>query len=120
MYSALVSTPSSSVSSETPRQDVSSFDHFVTQWMSTVMRSLGSAVNCCHVHDFGSSTSPRISKLHDSIGLCGVGPADSTGKSRVTYWPGGTRPACTSDDSLRRWNPRETGGVMRSSLPQMT
>ena len=80
-----MSTPSSNVSTETPVHDVSSFDHFVTQWMSTVKRSLGSAVNSCHVHDFGSSTSPRISKLHDSIGLCGVGPAERTGKSCVTY-----------------------------------
>src|SRR6266850_4999564 len=119
MYSALVSTPSSSVSSETPRHDVSSFDHFVTQWMSTVIRSLGRAVNCSHVHDFGSSTSPRISKLHRSIGWWGVGPSDSTGKSCVTYWPGGTRAA--SAPSLRRpRNPREIGGVMRPSLPQTT
>src|SRR5207244_1332580 len=119
MYSALVSTPSSSVSSETPRHDVSSFDHFVTQWMSTVIRSLGSSVNCSQVQDLGWSTSPRISKLHESIGWWGVGSADSTGKSYVTYWPGGTRPA--SDASLRRpRNPREIGAVMRPSLPRTT
>ena len=39
--------PSSSVSSETPRQCVPSLDHWVTQWMSVVMSSAGSAVNCC-------------------------------------------------------------------------
>jgi hypothetical protein len=53
--------------------------------MSTVIRSLGSAVNCSQVHDLGSATAPRISKLHESRGVCGVGPADSTGKSGVTY-----------------------------------
>src|SRR5467141_3412046 len=119
MYSALVSTPSSSASSETPRHDVSSFDHLVTQWMSTVIRSLGSAVNCSQVQDLGASTSPRMSKLHDASGWRGGGPADSTGKSGVTYWPGGTRPE--SDSSLRRpRNPREIGGVMPPSLPWMT
>src|SRR5258706_10344485 len=116
-YSALVSTPSSSVSSETPRHDVSSFDHFVTQWMSTVIRSLGSAVNCSQVHDLGVSISPLISKLHRSIGWWGVGPADSTGKSCVRYWPGGTRPA--ADASPRRpRNPREIGGGNRPRFPQ--
>jgi hypothetical protein len=30
-------------------------------------------------------------KLHSSTGVCGVGPADRTGKSFVTYCPGGTR-----------------------------
>jgi hypothetical protein len=76
---AFVSTSSSSVSSETPRQVVSSFDHFVTQWMSTVIRSLGSALNCSHVQDLGSSTSPRISKLHASIGRWGVGRLTAPG-----------------------------------------
>jgi hypothetical protein len=72
------------VSIETPVQIVSSFDHFVTQWMSRVMRSVGSAVNCSHVvHDLASSTAPRISKLHCSIEVRGVGPAERTGKSGV-------------------------------------
>jgi len=98
---------------DTPVHDVWSFDHFVTQWMSTVMRSLGSAVNSFHVHDLGSSTSPRISKVHHAIGSCGVGPAERTGKSCVTYWPGGTRPLSAS--SLRRpRNPREIGGIRRT------
>jgi hypothetical protein len=33
----------SEVSTETPRQSVSSFDRFVTQWMPTVTSPLGSA-----------------------------------------------------------------------------
>src|SRR5919198_5386780 len=111
MYSALVSTPSSSTSSETPVQLVSSFDHFVTQWMSTVTVSLGSARSSSHVQDTGSSTAPLIVKLHSSSGVCGVGPAESTGKSLTTYWPGGTRPAWAGSISWRRRKPRENGGV---------
>jgi len=53
--------------------------------MSTVTDSEGSAVNSSHGHDTGSSTAPLIVKLHSSSGVRGVGPADSTGKSRVTY-----------------------------------
>src|SRR3970040_1802373 len=55
MYSALVSTPANSVSSETPFQTVSSFDHLVTQWTSTVIVSLGNAWNSAHVHESGFS-----------------------------------------------------------------
>src|SRR5207247_6203731 len=109
-YSALVSTPSSSVSSETPVQTVSSFDHFVTQWMSTVTVSLGSAWNSVHVQDRGSSTALWIVKLHHSIGWCGVGPAESTGKSSVTYWPGGMR-AGSASARRRPWKPREIGDI---------
>jgi hypothetical protein len=84
-YSAAVSTPSSRVSTLTPVQDVPSFDHFVTQWMSTVTSSLGSARKSSHVHDTTSSTSPRIVNVQSSSDVRGVGPADSTGKSLVTY-----------------------------------
>src|ERR1043166_681947 len=102
--------PSSSVSSETPVQTVSSLDHLVTQWMSTVTVSLGSAWNSSHDHETGSSTAPWIVKLHHSSGWCGVGPAESTGKSSVTYWPGGTRDG--SADSCRRpLKPREIGDI---------
>ena len=73
------------MSTDTPVQVVSSLDHLVTQWMSTVTVSEGSAVNSSHGHDTGSSTAPLIVKLHSSSGVRGVGPADNTGKSRVTY-----------------------------------
>jgi hypothetical protein len=45
------------------------------------------------------SVSParRIENDQLSSGVCGVGPADSTGKSVVTYWPGGTLLVSTSD-----------------------
>src|SRR5438552_15021715 len=111
MYSAVVSTPSSSRSSETPVQTVSSFDHFVTQWMSTVTVSLGKAWSSSHVHDLGSSTAPWIVKLHHSSGWCGVGPAESTGKSSVTYWPGGIR-AGSAEACRRPRKPREIGDLV--------
>jgi hypothetical protein len=53
--------------------------------MSTVVVSLGSAWNSAHVHDNGSSAAPRSVKFQVSSGVWGVGPAESTGKSSVTY-----------------------------------
>src|SRR4249919_3192445 len=100
--------PSSRVSTETPVQTVSSFDHFVTQWMSTVTVSLGSDRKSSQVHDLGSSTAPWIVKLHSASGVCGVGPAESTGKSSVTYCPGGTRDGSACERRRPR-KPREIG-----------
>ena len=48
-YSRSSPLRSSSVSTETPFHVVSSFDHLVTQWMSTVTSSLGRARNSSHV-----------------------------------------------------------------------
>src|SRR5215472_16815473 len=101
--------PSSSVSTLTPCHTVSSFDHFVTQWISTVISSLGSARNSSHVQLRGSLTSPLMVKFHRSGGVCGVGPADSTGKSLVTYCPGGTRPG--GAPSRRPLKPRDIIGI---------
>ena len=107
--------PSSSVSTRTPCHTVSSFDHLVTQWMSRVTSSAGSARNSSHVQRRGSSTSPAIVKSHRSSGVCGVGPADKTGKSLVTYCPGGRRPAGAF--SRRPRNPREMiGGIIPTTL----
>ena len=94
---------------------VSSFDHLVTQWMSTVTVSEGSARNSSHVHDTGSSTAPRIVKLHSSSGVCGVGPADSTGKSGVTYCPGGTREG-SATGRRRPIKPRLIGDITGRDL----
>ena len=58
--------------------------------MSLVTSSLGSAWSSSHVQLIGSAA-PRISNVHSSSGVCGVGPAESTGKSSVRYCPGGTR-----------------------------
>src|SRR5919109_4756082 len=93
-YSAAVSTPSSSVSTETPSHLVPSFDHLVTQWMSLVISSEGSRLNSSHVHLLGSSTSPTTEKSHSSRGVRGVGPAERTGKPSSRYWPGGSCVSC--------------------------
>src|SRR3954463_5610558 len=102
--------PSRSVSTETPVQPVSSFDHFVTQWMSTVNVSCGSARNSSHVHETASSTAPSIVKLHSSSAVRGGGPAERTGKSLTVYWPGGTRDGSTSR-RRRPPKPREMGAM---------
>ena len=79
------------MSTETPVQSVSSLVHVVTQWMSTVMSSRGSAWNSSHVHVRSSLIAPVIWKSQRSSGVSGVGPAESTGKSCSRYWPGGSR-----------------------------
>jgi hypothetical protein len=110
MYWAEVSTLPSSVSTETPFQVVSSLDHLVTQWMSTVSVSEGSARNSSHGHDTAFCTWPWIVNVHSSSGVCGVGPADSTGKSDVTYCPGGTRDG-SATGRRRPKKPRDTGDI---------
>src|SRR3984893_19237070 len=89
--SAAVSTCSRMVSTVTPVHKVSSLVHLVTQWMSTVKLSLGSLRNSSQVHRLGSSTSPTIDNVHSDSDTFGVGPAERTGKSSTTCWPGGTR-----------------------------
>src|ERR687891_2012044 len=79
--------------------------------MSRVTSSLGRARNSSHVQRRGSSTSPTMEKSHWSSGVCGVGPAERTGKSGVTYWPGGTRSPGTSS-RRRPLKPRDMiGGI---------
>jgi phosphosulfolactate synthase len=82
---------------------VLSFDHEVTQWMSTVIVSLGRSTNSSQLQ----LRSP-ISNLHSSSGTRGVGPADNTGKPGVRYWPGGSA-ASAGDSARRRRNPRVMG-----------
>jgi hypothetical protein len=67
------------VSTETPSHSVSNFDHFVTQWMSFVTASDGSARSSSHVQLTGSAP-PSIVNVHSSSRVCGVGPADSNRK----------------------------------------
>src|SRR4029077_8193833 len=114
-YFADVSILSRSVSIETPRHIVSSFDHLVTQWMSTVNSSLGRARNSSQAQPRSSSSSPVIEKFHSSRALCGVGPAESTGKSGVTYWPGGTRDGSASSRRRPR-KPRDTNDITHHLL----
>ena len=73
------------MSTDTPRQPVSSLDQRVTQWMSAVTVSAGSAWNSSHVQDLSVSPPRRIENAHSCNGVWGVGPADSTGKPSVTY-----------------------------------
>src|SRR5436853_3137824 len=84
--------------------------------MSVVICSLGSAWNSSHDHVAASSTAPLIVNVHVSRDTEGVGPADSTGKSSTTYWPGGIRLGSTSR-RRRPPNPREIKGLIRSDLP---
>src|SRR5262245_1180601 len=75
--------------------------------MSAVTGPLGSARNSSHVHV--RSVPPfSIVNVHRSSGVCGVGPAESTGKARVTDWPGGTRAGSASVFRRRPRKPRET------------
>src|ERR1700741_2630807 len=115
-----------SVSIATPSQFVSNFDHLVTQWMSLVIFSRGSATNSSHVQRSDWPSVLRTVRSHTDSGVRGVGPAESTGKSRVSYWPGGRRAAAPSGWRRPR-NPREMGLIttlrerilrnMRESLP---
>src|SRR2546423_5335966 len=84
--------------------------------MSVVICWLGSAWNSSHDHVAASSTAPLIVNVQSSRSTVGVGPADSTGKSSVTYWPGGIRLGSTSR-RRRPPNPREIKGLIRSDLP---
>src|ERR1700730_16310242 len=74
--------------------------------MSVVSVSVGRARNSAQVQLFVSRP-PVMENDQLSRAVCGVGPADRTGKSLVTYCPGGTRPAGASS-RLRR-KPREIG-----------
>src|SRR5205823_2472327 len=99
-------TADSSTSSDTPCQVVSSLDQRVTQWMSLVSVSVGRARNFSQVQ-LTVSRPPAIENDQRDSGVRGVGPADRTGKSLVTYCPGGTRSAGAAS-RLRR-KPREIG-----------
>src|SRR5438105_2562179 len=114
------STCCSKVSTETPSQWVSNLVHLVTQLISTVGVSWGRASSCCQVQRFGSFTFPPIEKSHRSRGVCGVGPAESTGKPRSRYCPGGSRPAALPGWRRPR-NPREMNPSLMfcSSIPDV-
>src|SRR5262250_3364022 len=77
-------------SSETPSQDVPSFDHRVTQCRSTVKVSVGKSRNDFQSHLRRTFVPSSITNSQRSSGTCGVGPADKTGKSVVRYCPGGS------------------------------
>ena len=78
-YAPVGCTCSSRVSTETPAQRVSNFDQLVTQWMSTVTSSRGSAWNSGQDHRAPCSTWPWMRKSQRSRSARGVAPADRTG-----------------------------------------
>src|SRR5690348_16146082 len=90
----------------TPFHFVSSLVHLVTQLISTVTVSVGSCWNADQLHETGDLTRPSIRNDHRSSSVCGVGPAESTGKSVTRYCPGGKR-FSTSGGRRRPRNPRE-------------
>ena len=61
------------------------------------------------------SITGEVDKEKRSRGVCGVGPADNTGKSLTTYWPGGRRPAVLWSRGFPR-NPGEMN-VMSCEAP---
>src|SRR5215813_5112228 len=87
---ASVSRSANSVSSETPSQDVPSFDQRVTQWMSTVIVSVGNSRNDFQFQLRKTWLPSSIVNSHCAGEMLGVGPADKTGKSVVRYCPGGS------------------------------
>src|SRR5215469_1478900 len=117
-YSRSLLTSPSRVCMGTPRQRVPSFDQRVTQWMSVVMSSAGTACISAQFHDLSTRPSCRIEKVHSLRGVCGVGPADSTGKPFAMYWPGGTRSCASAGRKWRPRKPRDTGlmAVLRSDV----
>src|SRR5438270_6669180 len=113
------STASRSVSTPTAFHFMSSWVHLVTQLISTRYSLDGRARNCVQVQVTGWRTNPSIVKLHCSVRIRGVGPAESTGKLLTRYWPGGTRSARSGWGRLPV-KPRETNfsAIPRCSLSQ--
>ena len=83
------------VSRDTPSQCVPSFDHRVTQCRSTVMFSVGSSRNDFQFHRRKTFVPSSIVNSHFSSAMWGVGPAERTGKSVVSYCPGGSFTSAT-------------------------
>src|SRR4051794_27721656 len=83
---------SSSVSTLTPANQVSNFDHVVTQWIAPRYSDAGSLCASSQVQVVGLATLPSTLMLQVSGAIRGVGSAVSTGQSPPTsYCPGGSR-----------------------------
>jgi hypothetical protein len=102
-------------STSTPSQAVSNFDQAVTQCMSRVIFDCGSALNSAQVHSLTGLARSFSVNFQPARSTRGVGPAESTGKSSVRYWPGGSLSA-TSAEGRRPPNPRVTIGIAPSRL----
>src|SRR5919199_3891624 len=97
---------SSRVSTLTPENRVSNFDHVVTQWMAPRYSEAGSRCASSHVQVVGLATLPSTVMLQVSGAIRGVGSAVSTGQSLPTsYCPGGRR-----GSGLRRPAEKKPGG----------
>src|SRR6266571_1958744 len=59
-----------------------------------------------------------MEKSQRESGVCGVGPAERTGKPRSRYCPGGNR-ALSSSDWRRPRNPREKKPLLIDSPPDL-
>jgi hypothetical protein len=106
------SAAASSVSIETPVNDMPSLDHVVTQWMSPSYDDSGRAWISSHVHVVGVRTSPWTVKVHVAVSRSGVTSAVSTGQSsRASYWPGGRR-------GSRSARPRPENPRVNLAIPQ--
>src|SRR5580704_2672999 len=84
--------------------------------MSVLIVVCGSASNSAQLH-LPSKDPPSCSeRFQFSTLICGVGPAERTGKSLVTYCPGGTRffGVCSCRVDL---NPREIGALSMVVVP---
>ena len=88
-----------------PARWCSSFDHLVTQCRSTVTSCVGSARNAAQSQLCTCPVSVVILNSQSSSRTRGVGPADSTGKSAVRYWPGGSS---ARSERARPVNPGDT------------
>src|SRR6516225_7041417 len=78
--------------------------------MSVLMVAWGSASNSAQFHSPTMASPSSRAKVQFSTLIWGVGPAERTGKSVVTYCPGGNRPfgvSCRLD-----LKPREIGDLL--------
>src|SRR5260370_1634894 len=60
-----------------------------------------------------------MEKVQDARGVCGVGPAERTGKPRSRYCPGGMRALVSSSFGRRPRNPREKNPSLMWSPPDL-
>src|SRR5690242_11641413 len=91
--------------------------------MSTVTSSDGRASSSCQFHVCRPPASVTTVNCHLSRSMRGVGPADSTGKSSVRYWPGGSfgslcpRPVKPRDTTAILLLPASTEPVHHDARP---
>src|SRR5690349_17645036 len=98
-------TPTSANRSSTltPVNEVPSFDHVVTQWMSPSYVERGTWWISSQVHVRAFSTSPSSRSDQSFASSRGLTSAVRTGKEApASYWPGGSRVSRSPTPSSRR------------------